>query len=259
MEKEFNGKTALITGAAGNIGKALGKALHEHGARIVLIDIDEKRGRDAQSEIDPSGKDSLFFKADITSEEDCVNAVNASTEKCDTPDILVNNAGILGKVSVEMIDVSIEDFTRVMDINLKGAFLMSKHVIKNMLSAGKSGNILNISTLAGINPMNYGMPYSVSKAGLIMLSKSIALEYGKYNIRSNTICPGWVMSDLAVTFSKAMGKDVNVFMDSVGKKSVFSRSCSIKDITSLSLFLLSDNSSFITGQTYALDGGSMLQ
>lgn len=241
--KILESKIALVTGAAQGIGAATAKVLAEKGAIVILTDVQEEQGKQTASEIE----NSEFHKLDVSNKEEVSAVVAAIVEKYGRLDLSVNNAGIGGTLS-PLHEVKLEDWDRMMAINLRGQFFCMQMQIKAMLANG-GGSIVNVSSLAGVNGVAMGSPYSVSKHGLIGLTKSAAREYGSMNIRVNAVCPSWTetaildgVPDRVLDFSKRYLTPMR-------------RLGQAREIGQSIAYLLSEEASFITGTTLYLDGG----
>lgn len=254
MGNELEGKVAIITGAGGGIGKAISQRFTEEGAIAVIAELSEPMGRETVREIKENGGRSEFIRTDVSREEDCKEATAFARERFGRLDILVNNAGIENSTPKGLVELSEEEYDSVMNVNLKGAWFMSKYAIPLMME-GKGGAIVNISSLGAFNPIPSGMPYSVSKAGLVMLTKMISIEYGKQGIRANAVAPGWIKTSMPRRFAKSIGMEFEGFERSVTRRIPSSRLGNPEEVANIALFLASDKSSYVSGQAYVIDGG----
>lgn len=242
----LDGKVAIITGAAQGMGAEHARRFIREGARTIFTDINEDAGRSLAEEL---GENSLFIRHDVSHESDWQAVVEAGEKKFGPINILVNNAGILGP-GVKTADLSEADFLKVCGINLTAAFLGIKHVIPSMIRAG-GGSIVNISSISGIVAI-YGTPnaaYAASKFAVRGLTKQVAIEYGEHSIRANSVHPGYIRTPM---MTAALDEDqIKVASGSVPIKRVGE----VEDVSNLVVFLSSDESSFITGSEYIIDGG----
>ncbi|WP_246943979.1 SDR family NAD(P)-dependent oxidoreductase [Bacillus pinisoli] len=246
----LKGKVSVVTGAASGIGRATALVFGREGAKIVLSDVDEKKGAETLEEIKKLGYEAIFVRTDVSKEDEVKLLVQESAEAFGGIDILFNNAGV-GNSNVRLADLSVEEWDRVVDINLKGVFLGMKYVIPEMMKRG-GGSIINTSSLLGFKGKKYLAPYNASKGGVILLTQNAAVEYGTKGIRVNAVAPGvidtpivdqWREDDRiwkAVTTSNALGR--------VGTPD---------EIANTVLFLASDESSYITGTSILVDGGAL--
>ena len=245
-------KVALISGGARGIGAAVAKIFAQEGAKLVISDILEDEGRKTAEEITAAGGECVFVRLDVTSETDWEQAAAEVTSRFGRLDILVNNAGITARGNVE--ETSVADWTRTMDINVKGAFLGSKQAIPVMRASG-GGSIINISSGAGIAPQpGTSGAYAASKGAVRIFSKSTAIQYAAENIRCNSVHPGPIETDML----RATRPDENNLEIMKGRVPLgrFGRA---EEIAYGVLYLASDESSFVTGSELVIDGGRTAQ
>ena len=245
-------KVALISGGARGIGAAVAKVFAQEGAKLVISDILEDEGRKTAEEITAAGGECVFVRLDVTSETDWEQAAAEVTSRFGRLDILVNNAGITARGNVE--ETSVADWTRTMDINVKGAFLGSKQAIP-IMRAGGGGSIINISSGAGIAPQpGTSGAYAASKGAVRIFSKSTAIQYAAENIRCNSVHPGPIETDML----RATRPDENNLEIMKGRVPLgrFGRA---EEIAYGVLYLASDESSFVTGSELVIDGGRTAQ
>ena len=180
-------KVAIITGSGNGIGKATAKAMSDAGAKVVVSDVLENDGIQTVSEIVAAGGDAIFVKADVSNADDCKSLVESAVQKFGRLDILVNNAGIGGS-KVRLHEVEPEDFDRVINVNLRGCFLMSKYAIPHFLKQ-HDGRIINIASTYGLIGAPKATAYCASKGGIINLTRQMTVDYGPDNIRVCAVCP----------------------------------------------------------------------
>ncbi|MEC0368838.1 SDR family NAD(P)-dependent oxidoreductase [Paenibacillus chibensis] len=242
-----SGKVAIVTGAAGGMGKADAILLAQEGAKVVVTDIQEDKVNEVVAEINHNGGEAIGFRHNVTSEEEWQHIVDETVKKWGKIDVLVNNAGI--SLAKALIDTTAQDWDKVMSINLTGGFFGLKHVIPVMQKNG-GGSIINISSIAGLTGSNGAGPYTASKGAVRMLTKAVAIDYGKDNIRCNSIHPGYIETpmtkDLLADENMTKWFMSNTPLPRLGKP---------ENIAQGVLFLASDESSFITGAELAIDGG----
>ena len=241
----LSGKVAIVTGASQGMGAAHAKAFVEAGAKVVLTDLNEAAG---QAMADSLGENAIFVKQDVSKQADWDKVLAAANAKFGVVTVLVNNAGVLGKLA-ETTDLTEADFNFVVAINQTGVFLGMQAVIPGMIKAGV-GSIVNISSVAGMVAI-YGAPnlaYVASKFAVRGMTKQVAVEYGKNNIRVNSIHPGYIKTPMMVAATDEEGGEALAQIP-------LGRMAETSEVANLALFLASDESSFITGMEHVIDGG----
>jgi NAD(P)-dependent dehydrogenase (short-subunit alcohol dehydrogenase family) len=251
MRVDLDGKVALVTGAARGIGKAIADALATNGAHVVYSDI---RLEDADSASDGI-PGSLAIAMDVTSETEVDSAISATLDKFGRLDILVNNAGVntmAHRVTIE--EFPVEEWQRILSVDLTGLFLVSRAAAKTMVSQG-SGRIINIASVAGLVPLRLQSPFVAAKAGVVNLTKSMALELGSRGVLTNCIAPGSILTDgTRQLFYGESGK----YSDSVEKMLAhvpLGRPGLPEEVAHAVLFLAAPESSYINGSVLTVDGG----
>ena len=247
---KLSGKIALITGGAGGIGKSIAKKFSEEGAEIIITGRDSKKLDSTINEL--GGGMPVVF--DIKNEEEVKNGVKKIVEKFERIDILVNNAGIHPK-SKPLHEIEESEWKNVIDVNLTGQFLVTKEVIPHMIKNG-GGSIINISSDAGLKAFeNYQADaYSASKAALILLTKSWALEYAKNKIRVNCVCPGTIETKMTEPFL-----DSKIKKEMANSEHPLGRIGMPEDVANAVFYFASEDSSWTTGSILVVDGGSSLK
>src|SRR5438874_9126055 len=244
------GKVAIITGSAGGMGKLAAELFASEGASVVITDIAEKEGEETAGAIRDAGGKSIFVKANVAIEGEVERMVEAASDAYGHVDILYNNAGIMPTEDASVTDLSEATWDRVMDINLKSAFLCSKYTIPHMMKQGK-GSIVNIASFVAF--MGCTVPqdaYTASKGGMLSLTKSLAIKYGKNGIRCNAICPGPIETPLLRNlWTSEDARNLRLNRIPLG------RFGEAKDIVYMALYLASDESSWTTGAWLMVDGG----
>lgn len=243
----FHNEVAIITGAARGIGAAIAQKLFDEGCRVVILDIDEKAALECAKSIDPTGNRSLALACDISSGDSVSQAISQIVGKYETINILVNNAGITNDSMFHKM--SLEQWKKVIDINLTGTFLMTSAVVPYMRE-NKKGRIVNISSTSAYG--NIGQAnYAAAKAGMIGFTKTLAKELGRSGVTVNVIEPGVIETDMLKTVPQSI-KDGWLNMMPVARMG------QPEDIANAVCFFASDESSFITGVELPVCGGFMI-
>lgn len=245
----LQGKVAVVTGAASGLGKAIVERFSKEGAAIVVADINEDLGRDVAASI----ASSHFIKVDVTDPASVEQLVRSSVEHYGQIDILVNNAGIEGELS-PTIDSSLENWHKVIAVNLDGVYFGIKYGVAAMLANRNGGVVLNMSSIVGLVGFGNLPPYSASKAGVIQLSRAAAIEYAAQRIRVNAICPTVVRTPLLerVIENSPDPKQTRERMENMNPLPGLPTP---DDVAAAALFLASDEAKFITGIALPIDGG----
>jgi NAD(P)-dependent dehydrogenase (short-subunit alcohol dehydrogenase family) len=244
----LQGRVAVITGIASGIGLATAERFAAEGASIAGIDVGRPPD-DEWAEIGASSPGAILQEADIRDEQAIQAAVTAVVERFGRIDILVNAAGVLGMGPAHLLPLA--EFDRVVDINLKGSFIISKHVLPTMLEQ-RSGSIILVSSVEGMVGLTGQVAYNASKGGVVMMAKTMALDYAAAGIRVNCVCPGGV--DTAMT-SMLEDEAMHPLRDQLRSFHAFNRFSKPEEITGAILFLASDDASFVTGSSLVVDGG----
>jgi 3-oxoacyl-[acyl-carrier protein] reductase len=245
-EKRLDGQTALITGSAQGIGRAIAEALAAEGAKIVISDIDENLAKNTAEEIARvHGVETIHLKADVSSAQDAENLVKYATDKFGKLDILVNNAGVTRDNL--LIRMSEQEWDTVINVNLKGVFNCTRAAAKVMMRQ-RSGRIVNISSVVGLMGNPGQANYSASKGGVIALTKSCAKELASRGILVNAVAPGFIKTRMTEALSDEQKKKLtdNIPLCRLGEPA---------DVASVVVFLCSKESSYVTGEVISVNGG----
>lgn len=248
MEKNDQ-KLAIVTGATGGIGFEVAKKLGADGFKVILNGIHDDEGRKRVSELIDLKIDAEYCGFDVTNEEMVNKNINEIGLKYGKIDVLVNNAGIA--IIKPLEETSEEEWDKTINVNLKSVFLGCKTFLPDMREQ-KNGSIINISSIAGLVGLSNCSAYNASKGGVRLLTKNIAVEYGEFNVRCNSIHPGFMatnMNDPKVVAER--GRDINALTDAIPLK----RMGTAEDIANCALFLASDESVYVTGSEYTVDAG----
>ena len=249
----LDGKRALITGGASGIGKATALLFAKEGAAVSIADRDTDLGQETAREIEGQKGQALFVATDVTRAQDCKRAVQQTVARFGGLDVLLNNAGIIIRRSVVELDEA--DWDRVMDVNAKSVFLMSKFAIPAMRSSG-DGTIINVSSGWGLVGGAKAAVYYASKGAVVLLTKAMAIDCGPDGIRVNCLCPGDTDTPLLRDEARQLGASESSFLADAARRPL-GRVGSPQDIAGAALFLASDASSYITGTTLVVDGGGL--
>jgi len=247
---DLSGKTALITGGSRGLGLQMAHALGEAGARIMLSSRKAEDLEQAAAELQSAGIDARWIAADCSKEEDTRRLADETLERMGAVDILVNNAGASWGAPAEDHPVSAWD--KVMNLNVRGYFILSQHIAKSYMIPKKAGRIINIASIAGLNgngPEMQTLAYNTSKTAVIGFTKTLAAEWGKYQINVNAICPGFFMTKMASTLIQTIGED------NMTARAPLGRLGDEEDLKGITLLYASDAGKHITGQWMAVDGG----
>ena len=241
----LKGKNSIITGGARGIGKTIALGLAGNGSNIAICDVNPEILQEAKKEIEATGVEVISGKVDVTNSEDVQKFAQKALDKFGKIDILINNAGITRDGL--LVRMNEADWDAVLNVNLKGTFICTKIVSKIMMKQ-RSGKIVNIASIIGITGNAGQANYAASKGGVIAFTKSVAKELASRNINVNAIAPGFIETQM----TEKLSEDVKA---GIRKMIPLDRWGSAKDVADLALFLVSDNSSYITGQVVQVDGG----
>ncbi|MGG3561141.1 glucose 1-dehydrogenase [Neobacillus rhizosphaerae] len=246
----LNKKIAIITGGGSGIGRATAVRFSKEGAKVAVADINPIIGEETVSLIKEDGGEAIFVKTDVADSEQIKELIQITSNTFGGLHIMFNNAGI-GNSEVRSVDLAEEEWDRVVDINLKGVFLGIKYAVPEISKSG-GGSIINTSSLLGLKGQKYMSAYNASKAGVVVLTKNAALEYGKYNIRVNAIAPGVIDTKIIEGWRQNERK-----WPIISRANALGRIGTPDEVANAVLFLASDEASFITGSTLSVDGGGL--
>lgn len=249
----LEGKVALVTGAASGIGRGISLRLAEMGAFIAVLDIDETKGRQTVTEIEAQAGNAMFQKCDVRSADDCRRAVEIVFAKTSETNILCNCAGIA--IRKDVVHLAEDEWDRALDVTLKGIYLLSREVVPHMTRGG-GGSIINIGSGWSLKGGPRAASYCAAKGGAVNLTRAMAIDHGKQNIRVNCVCPGDVETPMLLSECAQLGQNVQVFMQEAANRPL-ARVGTPDDVANAVLFLASPMSGWITGTALVVDGGGL--
>ena len=254
MLQRLQGKVALVTGSTSGIGRATAMLFAQEGARVIVSGRREDLGGQVVAEIRAAGGEGSFFAADLSQGEQVGALVDSVLAACGRLDILVNNAFSFPASDGTVVDVEERAWDQIMDLALRSVFIACKRAIPPMIQGG-GGCIINTSSVHGVLAARRSAAYETAKAGLIHLTRQIAVDFGAQGIRCNAVCPGWIILERSEEYSQAHRGHLRraQAMYPLGRPGY------PIDVARSALFLASDESSFITGQALIVDGGLTIQ
>ena len=253
MTDTLHNKVALITGAASGIGRATAQLFARAGASIAIADLNSTAAKTVVDEITSAGGRAIFEPTDVTLTADCQRIVQRTVQEFGRVDILFNNAGIIRRATV--VDLNEQDWDRVMTVNVKSIYLMSKQVIPIMEKAG-GGTIINTASGWGLAGGAKAAVYCASKGAVVLLTKAMAIDHGQQKIRVNCICPGDTDTAMLRTEAQQLGEPGDSFLKEAARRPL-GRVGKPEEIAQAALYLASDASSFVTGTALVVDGGGL--
>jgi len=255
---DLTGKGAIVTGGATGLGFAISYRLAEAGASILIVDADGKSAQQASQELSGYGYQVKATECDVSIEKQVRDMVETVAKEMDSIDILVNSAGIYPQIP--LAQTSADDFEKVVSVNLKGTFLCGREASQRMIEQGRGGCIINIASIEAIHPSAEGLSaYDASKGGVAALTKSMAMELGRHDIRVNAIAPGGILTEGVVSQLSGPATDqgkaqLKAFMS----RMPLGRMGRADDIGRVALFLASELASYMTGSLVVVDGGYLV-
>lgn len=246
----FIGKTVVVTGGGSGIGRAAAFRFAREGAQVTVADIDSQSGEETVALLKDNGGKAIFAQTDVADSAQIQELMNRTVSEFGSLHVMFNNAGI-GNSEVRSVELSENEWDRVIDINLKGVFLGIKYAVPEIKKSG-GGAIVNTSSLLGLKGQKYMSAYNASKAGVVVLTQNAALEYGKYGIRVNAIAPGVIDTKIIEGWRQNEFK-----WPIISKANALGRIGFPEEVANAVAFLASDEASFITGATLSVDGGGL--
>jgi NAD(P)-dependent dehydrogenase (short-subunit alcohol dehydrogenase family) len=249
----LDGQVAIVTGAASGIGRAIACLLAQMGAAVAVLDIDDRGGAETASEICSRNRKAIFIRCDVRLAQDCDRAVRTTIEMFGKINLLCNNAGITIRKNVT--ELREEEWDLVLDVTLKSIYLLSREVIPHMIRNG-GGRIINTGSGWSLKGGPKAAAYCAAKAGVLNLTRSMAIDYGKDNIRVNCVCPGDVDTPMLRSECAQLGDEPNNFMKEAADRPL-QRIGTPEDVAKAVLFFTSDMSNWVTGACLLVDGGGL--
>ena len=251
--KQLHGKTALITGGAGGIGRATALLFAREGAAVAIVDLNQEAGEELAREISTAGGRAIFERADVTRPSDCRRVVERTVREFGGIHILFNNAGIIRRASA--LEISEQDWDAVMAVNVKSIFLMSREVIP-IMAATEGGSIINTASGWGLAGGPRAVAYCASKGAVVLMTKAMAIDHGRQKIRVNCICPGDTDTAMLRSEARQLGESEDRFLSDSARRPL-GRVGKPEEIAHAALYLASDAAAFVTGTALVVDGGGL--
>src|SRR5579872_2586671 len=249
----LEGKVAAVTGAASGIGRGIALLLAQMGASLAVLDINPEKGEATAAEIRDQSREAVYFSCDVRRSADCKKTVEAVIQKWNKIDILCNCAGIA--IRKDVVELTEEEWDRALDVTLKGIFMLSREVIPHMVRSG-GGSIVNIGSGWSLKGGPQAASYCAAKGGVVNLTRAMAIDHGKDNIRVNCVCPGDVDTPMLRSECAQLGQDEQSFMREAANRPL-ERVGTPEDIANAVLFLAGPMANWITGASLVVDGGGL--
>ncbi|WP_295125597.1 SDR family NAD(P)-dependent oxidoreductase [uncultured Leifsonia sp.] len=247
------GKSAIVTGGAGGIGRATSLAFAAEGARVAVVDLQHEAAEAVAAEIRSAGGEGIAFGADVSAEADVERVVAATVEAFGGIDVSFNNAGIIRRTTA--VETTVEEWDRVFGVNVRGVFLMCKHVVPVMAAAG-GGSIINTGSGWGLKGGGQAISYCASKGAVVNMTRALAIDHGPQGIRVNSINPGDVDTGMLRDEARQLGQETGSFLAEAADRPL-RRMGAPREIAAAVVWLASDESSYVTGTALVADGGGI--
>lgn len=245
-------KVAIVTGAGSGIGQAIAERLAEDGAIVIIAEVDAARGEAVAATLSASGARAQFVRTDVAQEADVRGVVQAAVQSFGALDIFVNNAGI--NFSKPLLETTLDEWDRVIDVNLRGTFLGCRSAIEQFVAQGNGGAIVNISSVHSVATLEGTAPYAASKGGISAMTRSFANEFGRQGIRVNAVCPGSIMTKIWDD-ALASAPDPEVLVRHWRTNTASGRLGTAREVANMVAWLCGDDASYVTGASFFVDGG----
>ena len=251
----LKGRVAIVSGGASGIGLGTVKRLTECGAKVTILDIDDDKGVRAVKEVEGLGGTAIFIHCDVRNAEDCKKAVDHTVDTFKRIDILFNNAGVAIRKNV--VDLDPEEWDLALDVSLKGQYLLSKYVILYMIKNG-GGSIINTGSGWSLRGGENAVSYCAMKGGTLNMTRAMAIDHGRHNIRVNCVCPGDVDTPMLRSECEQLGGTYDEeYIKSCAADRPLARLGTVEDVANAVLFFASDMSTWVTGAFLVVDGGGI--
>ena len=247
------GKSAIVTGGAGGIGRATSLALAAEGARVAVVDLQQDAAEAVAAEIRAAGGEAVAIAADVSAEADVERAVATAVDAFGGLDIAFNNAGIIRRTTA--VETTVEEWDRVFGVNVRGIFLMCKHVVPVMAASGK-GSIINTGSGWGLKGGGQAISYCASKGAVVNMTRALAIDHGPQGIRVNSVNPGDVNTGMLRDEARQLGQEAGAFLADAADRPL-GRMGEPTEIAAAVVWLASDESSYVTGSALVVDGGGI--
>lgn len=249
----MDNKVIVVTGAAGGIGLGTAKLFASMGGKVAILDIQDEIGEREASQIRAKGGQAIYVNCDVTSAESCEQAINKVVDNFGGINVLFNNAGVA--IRKNAVELSLKEWDLAMNVTLRGIYLVSHYAIPHMVKAG-GGSIINSGSGWSLKGGGDAVSYCAAKGGAWNMTRAMAIDHGKDNIRVNCVCPGDVDTAMLRSECAQLGEDENIFMEEAAARPI-NRVGDVNDIANAVLFLASDLSAWVTGTHIVVDGGGI--
>jgi NAD(P)-dependent dehydrogenase (short-subunit alcohol dehydrogenase family) len=251
----LSGQTAVVTGGAMGLGEAIVHAFAREGASVAIADLDEGAGPAVAAAVQAAGGEALFARTDVRREDDVAAAVAAATDRWGRLDVMVNNAGIAIAGRDELLAMDCALWDDIMAVNLRSVFFGMKHAVPVMIDQG-GGKIISTASIGALPGLAGGLAYDATKAAIVKMTMVVAARYAQHNIRANAIAPGMIVTPLSTRHLGHLSPEERE--SNFASRQPLGRGGRAQDIADAAVFLASDESSFVTGQTLVVDGGLIM-